>query len=122
LGEEHRVLVRRMAVGKMDRERRKYKRVSVDFPVVYRIQGVTVMGKAVNASNEGMMVESHIGLENALRIVQILANRQRLTLDLQFTYKNRGFRTEAEMKHFHLHFLGKEPCRSELGVFMPKIE
>jgi hypothetical protein len=110
-----------MVEGSVGGERRKYKRVSVDFPVVYRIHGMRFMGKAVNASNEGMMIESYLGLGAALSLLQILANRREYRTNLQFTYKGKGFRTEAEIRHLHLHFFGKEPCKSELGLFAPKM-
>jgi hypothetical protein len=103
-------------------ERRKHKRVSVDFPVTYRLQGTSFLGKAVNASNEGMMVESYLGPEAALRILQSLAYETGNNAELKFTYKNKAYRAEGEMKHCHLEFFGREPFRAQLGLFLPKIE
>jgi hypothetical protein len=102
--------------------RRRYRRVSTDFPVVYRIQGTSLLGKVVNACNEGMMVESYLGPEAALRILQILACETGNNVDLKFTYKNKAYRAEGEMKHFHLQFFGREPFRAQLGFFLPQIE
>jgi hypothetical protein len=109
-----------MAVGNQNDERRKYKRVLVEFPVTYKIRRTTILGRALNASNEGMMVESYLDLKTALRILGALKKKRKYRLNIEFTYK-KTYRTEAEVRHFHLDFSGKEPCRSVFGFFTPKI-
>jgi len=106
----------------MNTDRRKHKRVPVDFPVVYKFQGRTVLGNAINACNEGILVESYVGLEPALHMLKTLANNGRRNVDLRFTYGKRAYRTEAELKHCRLHFSGNEVLRAELGFFAPKIQ
>jgi hypothetical protein len=109
-----------MAVEKGGGERRKYKRVPVEFPVTYRIRGTTILGRAVNACNEGMMVESYLALKTAFQILGILKKKRRYRLRIEFTHK-RTYRTEGEIRHFHLDFSGIEPCRSSVGFFIPKM-
>ena len=104
----------------MGNERRKYKRVPVDFPVFYRIQKMTVLGKAVNASKKGMMVESYLALETAGQILRTLANERGHSVDLQFTYKKKAYRPRVEIRHFHLDFSGKQPCRAVAGFSLSK--
>lgn len=106
----------------MDKDRRRHKRVPVDFPVVYKLQGKTVLGKAVNACNEGVLVEAYVGLEPALHMLKNLANNGKHNVDLRFAYKKKAYRTSAELKHCRLHFLGTEVLRAELGFFVPKIQ
>jgi hypothetical protein len=109
-----------MAMGATGKERRKYRRVSIDFPVSYKIHGTTVLGRAMDACNEGMKVESYIPLKTALRMLTTLRKKRKVRLHLEFTYK-RTYRTQGEIRHFHLDFSGNEPCRSVLGFFVPKI-
>lgn len=109
-----------MAIGDETGERRRYKRVSVEFPVTYKIRGTTVLGRAVNACNEGMMVESYLALKTALQILEILKKKRRYQLRIEFTHK-RSYRTEGEIRHFHLDFSGIEPCRSLVGFCIPRM-
>ena len=109
-----------MAQGERNDERRKYKRVSVEVPVTYKIKGTTVLGRSVNACNEGMLVESYLALKTAFHILGILRKKGRHCLKLEFTHK-KTYRTEGEIRHFHLDFSGIEPCRSLVGFFIPKI-
>jgi hypothetical protein len=128
---EHRALEgfrqdQRMAGGTsrgemMENERRKYKRVAVDFPVLYTIEEINVLGKALNACNEGLMVECYLPIETAGQILWILGNKLGNNIDLQFTYKNKAYRSEAEIMHFHLDFIRNKQCRSVAGIFMPRI-
>jgi hypothetical protein len=61
-------MVREAEKTKMiEKERRKDRRVPVEFPVVYEIQEICVPGKAVNGWNEGLMVECHLPLETPVR-------------------------------------------------------
>jgi len=109
-----------MAVVDTSGERRKYKRVLIEFPVTYKIRGTTVMGRAMNACNEGMMVESYVGLKTAFQILGMLRKKRRHRLSVEFTHK-KTYRAEAEIRHFHLDFSGNERCRSVVGFFMPGI-
>ena len=102
-------------------ERRKFRRIPVDFPASYEIHGTTVYGWALNACNEGMLVESFMSLDMALHLLDRLKKEGGKRLFLEFTHRG-PHRAEAEMKHFHLHFLGRRLCRSQLGFFMPKIQ
>jgi len=110
-----------MAAADAKDERRKHKRVEINFPVTYKIRRTTVMGRAVNACNEGMLVESFLALRTAFQILGILTKKRKHRINVEFTFKKRTYRTEAEMRHFHLDFSGSEPCRSELGFHMPRI-
>jgi len=101
-------------------ERRKFRRVPVGFPTAYTVHGTIIPGWALNACNEGMMVESFMSLDMALHILYWLKKRGTNHLVLEFTHKG-TYRTEAEIKHFHLQFLGRTLCRSQIGFFMPKI-
>ncbi len=105
----------------MRENRRKYKRVAVDFPVVFKINRRSVLGKALNACNEGMMVESNLPLETAVQILKTLAKKKSRKLDVRFTYNKKTYRPEAEIKHFHLDLFGNGMCRSVAGFFMPTI-
>ena len=109
-----------MVMEATGKERRKYRRVSIDFPVSYKIHGTMVLGRAMDASNEGMKVESYLPLKTALRILGGLKRKRKYRLNLEFTYR-RTYRTQGEIRHFHLDFSGNEPCRSVLGFFVPKI-
>jgi hypothetical protein len=106
----------------MNTDRRRHKRVPVDFPVVCKFQGKTVLGQAVNACNEGILVESYVGLEPALHLLKNLANNGKQNVGLRFGYKMKAYRTSAELKHCRLHFLGTEVLRAELGFFVPKMQ
>ncbi len=105
----------------MKEDRRKYKRVAVDFPVVFKISRRSVLGKAVNACNEGMMVESNLPLETAVKILKTLAKKRDHRLDVRFTHNKKPYRPEAEIRHFHLDLFGNGMCRSVAGFFMPTI-
>ncbi|MBW2059226.1 MAG: hypothetical protein JRH07_11535 [Deltaproteobacteria bacterium] len=101
-------------------ERRRFKRVSIEFPVSYKIRGTTILGRAINACNQGMMVESYVGVKTALQILGMMKKKRRSRVGLEFTHK-KTYRTEAEIRHFHFDFSGSEPCRSVVGFYMPEI-
>jgi len=104
----------------MTDERRRFKRVPVDFPAAFDVHGTPVPGWALNACNEGMMVESVMSLDMALHILYRLKKSGRDHLFLEFSHKG-THRTEAEIKHIHLQFLGGRLCRSQIGFFIPRI-
>jgi len=118
--EQSRIMGGIMAAEATNDERRKHRRVPIDFPVTYKIRGTTVLGRALNASNEGMLVESYLAMRTALHILGILKRKRRHRLTVEFTYKKK-YHTQAEIRHFHLDFSGNEPCRSLVGFFMPKM-
>jgi hypothetical protein len=101
-------------------ERRKFKRIAVDFPVTYRIRGTTVLGRALDGCNEGLLVESRLALRTALQILGILKRKPTSRLRVEFTHK-KSFRVEGEIRHFHLDFSGNEPCRFVVGLFLAAI-
>jgi len=109
-----------VAPGENDHERRKHKRVAVDFPVTYKIWGTTVRGRALNACNEGMMVESSLDLEMARKILEVIGKNGENRLEVEFTYR-KPYRAEAEIRHFRLAPSGPTRYRSEVGLFMPRI-
>jgi len=102
-------------------DRRRYKRVAIEFPVICRIRGIAVLGWSVNACNQGILVESFLPLKTAIRILGILNRKQNHSLEMEFTYK-KTYRAEAEIRHFHLEFSGHKRCRSLIGLLMPRIE
>jgi hypothetical protein len=110
-----------MAQTGRSEERRRYKRISAGFPVSYRVKGTTIMGKAINACNEGILVESHLDLKTAFQIVGMLRKKRRQRFKIEFSHKQ-TYKTEGEIRHFHLDFSGTEPCRSLAGFFVPKME
>ena len=105
-----------------DTEQRRYERVWVEFPVVYKIAGNTLTGSTVNASNEGMMIESFLSSKTALKIFKILNKKPGYRLEVRYTYREHTYLREAEIKHFHLDFSGSEPYRYTAGFWIPKIE
>jgi len=102
-------------------DRRKHKRVPVDFPVVCRIRGTPVLGWSVNACNRGMMVRFYLPLKAAIRILGVLNKNRSYPIEVEFTHNN-GYRAEAEIKHFHLELSREGRCRSSIGLFMSKVE
>ncbi|NIS63006.1 MAG: hypothetical protein GTO13_20610 [Proteobacteria bacterium] len=102
-------------------EQRKYETIRTEWPVVYEIGSNTLTGSTVNVCNEGMMVESNLSLETAAQILKTLAKKRDHKLDVRFTYNKRAYRPQAEIRHFHLDFLGNGMCRSVAGFFMPAI-
>ena len=95
-------------------DRRKSRRVPVDFPVTLEIHGTPVSGWAMNACNNGMMVQSFMTLDMALHVLNRLKKDGTERLFLEFTHKE-PCRTQAELRHFHLEFLGARLCRSRAG-------
>lgn len=95
-------------------ERRKTRRVPVDFPVTVEIHGTPVSGWALNACNSGMMVQSFMTLDMALHVLHRLKKNGMERLFLEFTHKE-PCRTQADLRHFHLEFLGSRLCRSRAG-------
>jgi len=101
-------------------ERRKYKRVLVDFPATYQVHGMPVSGRAFNACNRGMLIESLMSLDMAIHILYRLKKSGINHFVLGFTLKE-TYWAEAELRHFHLRFLGDRLCKSRLGFFISKI-
>ncbi len=111
-----------MLLAKIPNENRQHKRVPVDFPVTFNIRRASVLGKAVNANNRGMLIESNMPLSVARQILGILARKRKNSLKIEFTYKKKECSTEGEMKHFHMDFSGTEPFRALAGFLMPRLE
>ena len=102
-------------------ERRKHERILVEFPLNCKIGRKTLIGNTVNACKEGMMVESSLALKTALQMFGTLTKKRKHCLNVEFTFKEKTYRTEAEIKHFHLDFLGSEPYRFTVGFWIPKL-
>ena len=110
-----------MTVEDSSADRRKHKRVPVDFPVVCRIRGTPVLGWSVNACNRGMLVTSYLPLKTAIRILGVLNRTRSYPVEVEFTH-NKSYRAEAEIKHFHIELSSEGRCRSFIGLFMSKVE
>jgi len=103
-------------------ERRKHQRVGVELPLSYRIGRKTLVGSAVNACDEGMMVESYLSPKGALELFKILEKRPNYRLEVEFTYEGNTDLRDVEIKHFHLDFSGCEAYRFTVGFWLPKME
>jgi hypothetical protein len=102
-------------------DRRRHRRVPIDFPVVCHIRGTPVLGWSVNACNQGMMVRSYLPLKTVIQILGMLNKNRTCPVELEFTHK-REYRAEAEIKHFHIEFSQDERCQSSIGLLMSRIE
>jgi len=67
------------------------------------------------------MVESYLSLETVHQILQSLTKNRGYKLRVRFIYKNKAYRPEGEIKHFHLDFFGNERCRYLAGFFIPEM-
>ncbi len=106
--------------GKVAADQREHERVYVEFPVVYTIGRNTLTGSTVNASNEGMMVESYVSSRTALRVFKILCKKPGFHLIVEYTYKENTYLRASEIRHFHLDYSGSEPYRLTVGFWIPK--
>ncbi len=103
-------------------EQRKYDRLWIESPVVYRIGRNILTGSMVNASNEGILVESYLSSKTVLRVFKILNRKPEYRLEVKYSLGPKTYRRDAEIKHFHLDFSGKDPYRFTVGFWIPKIE
>jgi len=110
-----------MALENISDDRRKHKRVAVDFPVVCRIRETPVLGWSVNACNRGLMVRSYLPLKSVIRILGILNKNRSCPVELEFPLR-RNYRAEAQIKHFHLEISSGDRCLSLIGLHLSRIE
>ncbi len=103
-------------------EQRKYDRLWIESPVVYRIGRNTLTGSMVNACNEGIFVESYLSSKTTLRVFKILNRKPEYRLEVKYSFGTKTYLRDAEIKHFHLDFSGKDPYRFTVGFWIPKIE
>lgn len=106
---------------KLKTEQREYERLWIEFPVAYKIGRNTITGSTVNASREGMMVESYLSSKSASRIFRILRKKPNCHLKLRYEDRGNTHQRDAEIKHFHFDFSGSEPYRFTAGFWTPKI-
>ena len=102
-------------------DRRRCKRVPVDFTVVSLFPKETISGQALNGCNEGLMVEYYLSSGAASTIIETLSDRLS-KVALQFTHNKRAFRAEGEPRHFHLDHPGDYIHRIKIGFFIRKME
>ena len=106
--------------NKLKTEQREYERLWIEFPVAYKIGRNTITGSTVNASREGMMVESYLSSKSASRIFRILRKKPNYHLKLRYEDRGNTHQRDAEIKHFHFDFSGSEPYRFTAGFWMPR--
>jgi hypothetical protein len=111
-----------MAEDRNDTEQRKHERLWVEFPVVYKIGRHTLTGSTVNASNEGILVESYLSSKTAFKIFKILNKKPAYHLTAEYTVGEKTYRRDAVVKHFHADFSGAQPYRFTVGLWIPRIE
>ena len=103
-------------------EQREFERLWVEFPVVYRVGWHTVTGSTVNASSQGLMVESYLSSKSASKVFNTLNKKTGYRVEVEYTYQGKTYRRNAEIKHFHLDFAGSQPYRFTVGFWIPRRE
>ena len=103
-------------------ERRKQQRLSVEFPLSYKIGRKTLIGCAVNASNQGMMIESFLSSRMALEMFKMLGKMPSYRLEVEFSYEGNIDLRDAVIKHFHFDFAGYEAYRFTIGFRLLEAE
>jgi hypothetical protein len=103
-------------------EQRKYERLWIEFPVVYRIGRNTLTGSMVNACNEGILVESYLSSKTASKVFRILNKKPVHRLEVKYSLAGKTYLRDAEIRHFHLDFSGKDPYRLTVGFWVPKVD
>jgi len=111
-----------MADVMTDSEQRKAERLWIESPVVYRIGRNTLTGSMVNASNEGILAESCLSSRKAMRVFRILNRKPGYRLEVKYSLGPKTYLREAEIRHFHFDFSGRDPYRFTVGFWIPKIE
>ncbi len=106
--------------GSLPSDRRKYRRVPVDFPVICKIEEKTIRGQALNRCNKGLMVEYYLDLRVAHGLIDMLFYRP-LYIGLQFICNEKTYSTEGELRHFHLNYKEDKGCTITIGVCVPEI-
>jgi hypothetical protein len=101
-------------------DRRKHERISVEFPLSYKIGRKTLGGSTVNVCNEGILVESFLSSKTALKIFKTLKKQPSYRLEVEFSYEGNTDLRDVEIKHFHLEFIGSEAYRFTVGFYLPK--
>jgi hypothetical protein len=91
-----------MAKGTVHIDRRKDMRIFVNRPAHFDIRKTSLKGITVNASEEGIMVESVLPLETAAEMFRSLGEEPNYWTSLYVTIEEDTYFTEAEVKHYHL--------------------
>ena len=102
-------------------EQRKHQRSPVEFPVVYKVGGTTLTGSTLNASNEGILVESCLSAKTAFKVFKVLNRKPGYRLKIEYSYGGNTYLRDAEVKHFRLDFSGGDPYHLRIGFWIPKI-
>ncbi|NIQ38958.1 MAG: hypothetical protein GTN81_10265 [Proteobacteria bacterium] len=103
-------------------EQRKYERLWIESPVVYKIGRNTLTGSMVNACNEGILVESYLSSKTASKVFRILNRKPAHRLEMTYSLEGKTYLRDAEIRHFHLDYSGKDPYRLTVGFWIPKVD
>jgi len=107
----------------LEEERRNSGRIKVEMPVSFEIGRDTFFGTTANLCDDGMMIESSLGLGNLCRIFKVLLKTQECPVEVNYSIKGRSFSRPGKIKHYHLDFSGSESaCRFSFGVWIPKLK
>ena len=111
-----------MREKELPEEKRRFERLDVDLPVIYKIGRYTLTGTTVNVSNEGLFVESSLSAKTASRVFKILYKNPKYRLEMEYSYQDRAYVRDAEVKHFHMDSSGSGPYRLKIGFWIPPME
>jgi hypothetical protein len=127
-------MVHRMTQG---RERRKYKRFEVSFPVNFRvfgepftgsreagIQGIgtRTVGRVGNVSLEGLFIEANPTRDQISRIIRARQERDRFDIEIETNLLGRNIRMMGKVVWYDINFLEDAPYHFRAGIFLDEMD
>lgn len=120
-----------------NRERRKYPRFDVSFPINFRVSGVApvvpesdgikgigtrTMGRVGNISLEGLFIEANPTQDQVGEIIRAKQGHDRFGIEIETTLMGENVKMTGKVVWYDINFLEEAPYHFRAGIFLEEMD
>lgn len=120
-----------------DRERRKYPRFEVSFPISFRVFGMDPVdsepaaiqgigtrtrGQVGNISLEGLFIEANPTQEEISEIIRAKQEHDRFGIEIETNLLGENIRIMGKVVWYDINFLNEAPYHFRAGIFLEQMD
>jgi hypothetical protein len=120
-----------------DRERRRYRRFEVSFPISFRVFNMThvdtgsvtiegigtrTTGQVGNISLEGLFIEANPTRDQISEIIKAKPGRDRFDVEIETKVLGENIRVMGKVVWYDINFLEEDPYHFRAGIFLEEMD
>lgn len=120
-----------------DRERRKYPRFAISFPISFRVSGLAPVvpqpdsikgigtrttGRVGNISLEGLLIEANPTRDQVGEIIRAKQGHDRFDIEIETIVMGENVRVIGKVIWYDINFLEEAPYHFRAGIFLEEMD